>query len=168
MSGGGQLNDSGSHLVDVMLWTTGLAAESVFAHSETYGGEVDIDSAVSVRFTGGALGTLSIVGHSPIWREELSVWGSEGTLVYRNGQVLECGPGPWEYEMDEVSGLSSSAGEDPYILKNPGPDRNFVDAILGRDEVRVPPGCGLRVLELVEAAWRSIDLGRPVLVAELQ
>ena len=47
------------------------------------------------------------------------------------------------------------------------PDRNFVDAILGRDEVRVPPECGLRVIELTEAAWRSAEQGRPVRVAEL-
>ena len=27
LSGGGQLNDSGSHLIDILLWTTGLAAD---------------------------------------------------------------------------------------------------------------------------------------------
>jgi hypothetical protein len=47
------------------------------------------------------------------------------------------------------------------------PDHNFVDAIPGRDTVRVPPECGLRVIELTEAAWRSAELGRVVQVAEL-
>ena len=45
------------------------------------------------------------------------------------------------------------------------PDQNFVDAILGRDEVQVPPVCGLRVIQLTEAAWESAEKnGRPVRV----
>jgi predicted dehydrogenase len=42
-----------------------------------------------------------------------------------------------------------------------------VDAILGRAQVGVPPECGLRVIELTEAAWRSAELGRAVKVSEL-
>jgi len=34
-------------------------------------------------------------------------------------------------------------------------------------QVRVPPECGLRVIELTEAAWKSAEMGRPVRVAEL-
>ena len=39
-----------------------------------------------------------------------------------------------------------------------------VDAILGRDEVQVPPECGLRVIELTEAAWESARTGQPAKV----
>ena len=42
-----------------------------------------------------------------------------------------------------------------------------VDAILGRDEVCVPPECGLRVIALTEAVWKFAALGRVVQVAEL-
>ena len=154
LSGGGQFNDSGSHIVDIMLWTTGLAAESVFAYMENYDSEVDIDSAVSVRFTNGAQGTISIIGDSPIWWEEFSIWGSEGTILQRQGKVYQAGYGG---TLEEVTDLPE--GSDP--------DRNFVDAILGRDEVAVPPVCGLRVIELTEAAWKSAELGRPVKVSEL-
>jgi len=34
--------------------------------------------------------------------------------------------------------------------------------------VRVPPECGLRVIELTEAAWKSSELGRRVEVSELR
>jgi predicted dehydrogenase len=44
------------------------------------------------------------------------------------------------------------------------PDRNFIDAIRGRDEVQVPPICGLRVIELTEAAWESARTGQPAKV----
>lgn len=155
LSGGGQLNDSGSHLVDILLWTTGLAADTVFAYMRNYDTEVDIDSALSLRFTNGAQGTLSIIGDSPMWWEEFSVWGTEGALLYRNGKIMQRKHG--ETAMTEVTDLPADSF----------PDRNFVDAILGRDEVRVPPSCGLRVIELTEAAWKSAELGRPVRVGEL-
>ena len=46
------------------------------------------------------------------------------------------------------------------------PGRNSVDVILGRDTNRVPPECGLRVIELTQAACKSAELGRVVMVAE--
>jgi predicted dehydrogenase len=155
LSGGGQFNDSGSHIVDIMLWTTGLTAESVFAYMENYDSEVDIDSAASIRFTNGAQGTISIIGDSPLWWEEFSIWGKEGMMLIRQGKLMQARFG--DKELHPVADLPSSSN----------PDRNFIDAVLGRDSVRVPPECGLRVIELTEAAWKSAELGRAVKVSEL-
>ncbi|NLV74770.1 MAG: Gfo/Idh/MocA family oxidoreductase [Chloroflexi bacterium] len=155
LSGGGQFNDSGSHIVDIMLWTTGLTAETVFAFMENYDSEVDIDSAVSIRFTNGAQGTISIIGDSPLWWEEFSIWGKEGMMLIRQGKLSQAKFGDKGLTPVEIGPTTSN------------PDRNFIDAILGRDTVKVPPECGLRVIELTEAAWRSAELGRPVHVAEL-
>ncbi len=155
LSGGGQLNDSGSHLIDVLLWATGLVADTVYATCCNYDTEVDIDSALVLQFTNGAQGTLSVIGDSPMWWEEFSVWGSEGAVLYRNGAVMMQRFG--ESTMTTVTDLPADST----------PDRNFIDAILGRDAVQVPPECGLRVIELTEAAWRSAEEGRPVRVSEL-
>ncbi|MCD6521011.1 MAG: Gfo/Idh/MocA family oxidoreductase [Anaerolineae bacterium] len=155
LSGGGQLNDSGSHVVDILLWTTGLEAESVFAYIQNYDTEVDIDSAISIRFSNGAQGTLSIIGDSPMWWEEFSIWGSKGALLYRNGTLLQR-----NFQESETREITQ-------FPPNSSPDKNFVDAILGRDIVRVPPECGLRVIELTEAAWKSAELARPVYIQEL-
>jgi len=156
LSGGGQLNDSGSHLIDILLWTTGLAAESVTGYIQKYDCEVDIDSALSIRFVGGAQGSIAVVGDSPMWWEEFSVWGDKGVILYRNGEILQGthGGGP----LEPVTELPADSN----------PDRNFVDAILGRAEVGAPPECGLRVIELTEAAWKAAELGRPVRVEELR
>jgi predicted dehydrogenase len=149
LSGGGQLNDSGSHLIDIMLWTTGLVPESVYASMENYESQVDIDSAIAIRFAGGAQGTISIIGDSPFWREDFSIWGSKGGLLYRNGQLLQqIGAGP----LVEVTDLPQ--GSDP--------DVNFVNAILGREAIGAPPECGLEVIRFSEAAWRSAAEGRVV------
>ena len=155
LSGGGQLNDSGSHLLDVVLWMTGLAVEEVQAWMDNFDTEVDINSAMTIRFRGGALGTLSVVGNAPtggIW-EDITIWGSKAAVYIRNGRLTwkRAGHGDaWE-----PAGLPGAGS----------PDRNFLDAILGRDEVQVPPECGLRVIELTEAAWESARTGAPVKVA---
>ena len=161
LSGGGQLNDSGSHLIDILLWTTGLAAESVYADLTNYDTEVDIDSALTLHFTNGARGTLSVIGNSPMWWEEFSVWGSKGVLLYRNGTILQR-----SFDDPELKGTEMHV-MDQELPASSTPDQNFVDAILGRDTVRVPPECGLRVIELTEAAWKSAELGRVVQVSEL-
>jgi predicted dehydrogenase len=154
LSGGGQLNDSGSHLLDILLWMTGLEAAEVHAFMENFESEVDINSAMNVRFANGALGNISVVGNSPasgIW-EDITIWGTRAAVMMRNGRIT------WR-----------EAGAEPCEPANlPGgstPDRNFVDAILGRDEVQVPPQCGLRVIELTEAAWESARTGRPAAVS---
>ena len=54
LSGGGQINDSGSHLLDIVLWTTGLAPAKVAAFMDNRGTPVDINSALSIQFTSGA------------------------------------------------------------------------------------------------------------------
>jgi predicted dehydrogenase len=153
LSGGGQLNDSGSHLVDIILWVTGLVPEKVSAIIDNCGTPVDINSAVSVQFKGGAQGTISIVGEGIRWWEDVTIWGEKGILAFRNGQPLM---------------YSSQDGELHLPQHMPGstdPDRNFVDAILGKAELESPAECGLRVIQLTEAAWQSAKLGKSVKVA---
>ena len=154
LSGGGQLNDSGSHLLDIILWMTGLEVEQVQAFVENFESEVDINSALSLRFRNGAMGNLSVVGNSPtggMW-EDITIWGTKGVVYMRQGKVSIKVAGSNEvYQPENLPGASS-------------PDRNFVDAILGRDEVQIPATCGLRVIELTEAAWKSAETGRPVRV----
>ena len=154
LSGGGQLNDSGSHLLDIILWMTGLEVEEVQAYVENFDSEVDINSALSLRFKGGAMGTLSIVGNSPVggmW-EDITIWGTKAVIYMRNGHIT--------YKVGSSSEVCEPAG----LPGATTPDQNFVDAVLGRDEVQVPATCGLRVIELTEAAWASAETGRPVRV----
>lgn len=153
LSGGGQLNDSGSHMLDILLWMTGLKAETVTAFCDNRETPVDIDTAMSVRFAGGALGSITIAGDAHNWHEDITIWCAKGTFYLRQGRLTI---------VDEVGnrlGVEHLAG-------GSHPDRNFVDAILGVDEVQSPFECGLRVMELTEAAWRSSEQGGlPVKVA---
>ena len=158
LSGGGQLNDSGSHLVDIILWVTGLGVEEVFTYTDCCGTRVDVNSALSLKFRNGAQGTLSVVGDALCWHEDLTIWGEKGILFYRNGQLTECGPDGKPVEPTDTAKSSTPTSN---------PDKNLIDAILGRDIVWAPPVCGLRVIELTAAAWKSAELGAPVRVESL-
>jgi len=150
ISGGGQLNDSGSHLIDIVLWVTGLSVAEVFARGENFGTEVDVNSAIALKFSNGALGNLSIVGNAPTWHEDHSIIGSKGALYFRQDGTL----------------LQQDAGGKPRPVRLPAhtqnPDSNFVQCILGKAETETPPVCGLHTLLVTEALWQSMASGRPV------
>jgi predicted dehydrogenase len=155
LSCGGQLNDSGSHLLDVVLWITGLEPESVSAVIDNCGTEVDIDSAVTVRFKGGAIATFNIVGSASInWHEDVSIHGDKSTILFRNNKIFVAKEG--EKTLVEVSENELPASSDP--------DRDFVDLVLGRvSEAAAPSSCGLRIARLTEAAWKSAANGSQVI-----
>ena len=163
LSGGGQLNDSGSHLLDIVLHTTGLAVASVFCFQENFEGEVDINTAISLRFRNGAMGTLSIVGHAPggMW-EDITLYGSKGSIYYRTSGVRG---EPVRFQQRWFD--RPEVVVDPPLPPGSDPDTNFVDAIKGRAEVESPAVCGLRVIELTEAAWRSARTGQPAEVRQV-
>lgn len=149
LSCGGQLNDSGSHLIDVVLWLTGLAPQAVLANIDNRGTEVDIDTALTVRFEGGAMCTFNVVGSANLkWWEDVSIHGTTGTALYRNGEILVS------------KGLNEPLVkvEDSALPPSSNPDADFVDLVLGRiDSPAAPSECGYRVARLTEAAWESAD-----------
>jgi len=151
LSCGGQLNDSGSHLIDIILWVTGLAVEEVSASIENFDTEVDINSTVSIRFKNGALGSLSVVGNCPVFYEDITIVCSKWAFFMRRGQL--------SYKTG-MQGEMHSLSEFSY--GSPSADHNFIDAILGCAEPLAPSICGLRTIELTEAAWRAAETGQPV------
>jgi len=157
LSGGGQLNDSGSHMIDVVLWITDLKPVEVFAIVDNRGARVDAVSAISVKFSGGAMGNISIIGDSvgPQFKvyEEILIWCRNGQLVIRDNRLFRR---DGDAEMFEVppDGLP----------KTKDPDSAFIDLILGKAPNVVPAECGLRVIQLTEAAWESAKTGKPVKV----
>jgi predicted dehydrogenase len=148
VSCGGQLNDSGSHLIDIILWATGLRATRVSAVICNFDKEVDINSSLAIEFANGALGSLSVVGNCPIWWEDITITCSEWAFFLRQGNLTYCTGDKGEVLSLQTTRYGASS-----------PDRNFVHAILGREELLTPSVCGLRTIELTEAAWKSAETG---------
>lgn len=144
LSGGGQLNDSGSHLLAVLLFVTDLPVAEVTGFIDNLSVPVDINSALSLKFVGGAQGNLSIVGNAPTFYEDITIWCENGVFFLRNGKLEVCdGDGKkFTPTLEEMP-----VGSDP--------DVNFINAILGKEAIGSPGIWGLRVIELTEAAWKS-------------
>lgn len=157
LSCGGQLIDSGSHILDFILWATGLTPEEVYAYSDNLGTPVDVNTAIALRFKEGAEGCISIIGDSPVdFMESYIFLGNRGvvTLDERGLRLIESG-GPYILEAFRYPATKS-------------PDQGFVDTILGRCENPAPPVCGLRVAQLTDAVYKAISERRPVKVRELE
>jgi len=167
LSGGGQLNDSGSHIVDILLYVTDLEPERVFAVQQSFDLGVDVNSAITVSFKGGAHGSLSIVGNAPFKGgavfEDITIYGSEGAVYYRQlGQPDARAPFIQVRRFDQDEPV-----EVPDVPAASTPDHNFRAAIQGKEPVMAPAECGLRVMQLSEAAWKSAESGMPVDVQAL-
>lgn len=145
LSGGGQINDSGSHLLDIVLWTTGLAPANVAAFMDNRGTPVDINSALSVQFTSGAQGTISVVGDAAGWYEDITIWCDNGSFYVRND-------GSFQVQGTDGKMFTPDTSQMP---EGSDVDMNFINAVLGKEEVAAAPINGLRTIELTEAAWES-------------
>jgi predicted dehydrogenase len=156
LSSGGQLNDSGSHLLDALLWLTDLKPDVVCAQIDNRGSKVDILSALTVRFRGGAIGTIAVVGDAPGWWEDVTFYGEDGSLYIRDNRLI--------LQTRARSGGVKSQDITDRLRYKGDPDKNFVDSIRGEAEPQTPAVCGLRVAQLTEAAWESARLGKPVKV----
>lgn len=146
LSGGGQLNDTGSHLVDVLLWLMGERAKSVSAYMENFEAPVDINSALSIQFANGAIGNLSIIGNAFTWHEDMTVGGSKGMYFLRNGHFQVCNEKGERHTPDQLP-----EGSQPIV--------NFIRAIQGHEPVYSTPESARGVIELTEAAWKSAAQG---------
>ena len=155
ISCGGELIDSGNHFMDAALWITGLRAEEAFAYMDYRGFEIDINTALVAKLEGGALLLFTVAGDDPSWLEVEMFWGEGGRLIVQPPAVL----------LQRKGGGGEAVNLEPYPQSRPV--FNFVKAIEKLEENRSPPLCGLRVQELADAAYRSVELGRPVKVAEL-
>jgi Predicted dehydrogenases and related proteins len=142
LSGGGFLMDSGSHIIDVLLWTTGLTPVEVKSQLQTHGAPVEIDSFTSIRFAEGAIAGLNFAGYAPGWNETFAFCGEDGGIYYDNGQIT-----------------LRRMNEEPLVPELPKPftnqDKSFIDAILGLHEVLVPGEFALKVVSLSEMIYQA-------------
>jgi len=152
LSGGGMLMDSGSHIVDVLLWTTGLTPLEVKPNLHNQGAPVEIDSFTSIRFAEGAVAGLNIVGYAPCWHETYVFCGENGGIFYDNGSIT-------------VRRLGQKPVVPELSKQTTNQDKSFIDAILGRHEVMVPGSFALKVVNLTQMIYRAAGY-EPLVVEE--
>ena len=147
------MNDSGSHMLAVLLFATGLSVKRCSAFIDNLGSRVDINSALTIEFDGGAQGSVSVVGNGPGWYEDITIWCEKGAFYMRNGKL----------EVSDAVGKRYVPSESD-LPAGSNPDDNFIAAILGKESIGCPALWGLRVIEWTEAAWNSAATGETVRV----
>lgn len=153
ISCGGQLNDSGSHMIDILMWSTMLEPEVVMAACDNRGTEVDINSSVIVRFRGGAQGSLCIMGDTPNWNEDSTISLDEATIYLRGGKLTIHEHAGRTFTYDRLDGIGT-------------PDQHFIEVIQGKAQLQATFEDALKVARLTQAAWESAaNGGQPVTVA---
>jgi predicted dehydrogenase len=169
LSGGGQGHLQVTHLAGSLFYITGLQPERVTAFMENGDVAVDIVDAISVRFAAaggqravGVLGSTGNIGVGDNGQTDLAVYCEHGYVHLDQGQgtlVVRKHDGS-----EERHGPLSGAERYPSFATS----RNLVDVILGQAENGSPAMVGTRVVELLEAAYRSAEQdGAPVAVADL-
>jgi predicted dehydrogenase len=167
IAGGGHGHLQITHSAALLLWLTDLRPSLVSAFMENCGLAVDVCDAISVRFEGGAIGTLAGTGGVPPQQQahsqlELRLYGSDGyawldpmagacSIFYNDGRIetLDAVPPDGRYPMDTTS-------------------QHLVEIILDPGTTNRSPGeIGARTVELLEAAYRSAAEARTINVNEL-
>ncbi|MCS7224339.1 MAG: Gfo/Idh/MocA family oxidoreductase [Armatimonadetes bacterium] len=147
VSGGGMLMDSGSHLVDIVLWTLPGRPAEVTATLSHLDSPVEINDIVTIRMDDGCLVSLVALGDLPYYKETYEFIGTDGTLKVD----LTVSPPVTRYASD---GQPTAVPEQDMGPPS-NPDRNLVDLILGKGQNESPPEEALRVLAVTEAAYRA-------------
>jgi len=142
LSGGGMLMDSGSHICDVLLWTTGLKPLEVKAQLEKHNSTVELDSFTAIRFENNVIAGLNIVGYAPIWHETYAFCGDKGGIFYDNGKIT-------------LHRLREEPITPQLPEKTTNQDKSFFDAILGKHEVKVPGHFAKEVVTLTEMIYEA-------------
>jgi len=147
LSGGGQLSDTGSHLLDSILWVTALRPKRVSAFIENFDVPVDVNSTLNVQFIGGAAGDLAVLGAYPYGgTEHATIVGTAGALHYDNRLGK---PRLMQVRSDGTPTEVLPPGS------GPNPDQHFVDVLLGRCESLLEPATAVLTTALTEAAHQS-------------
>ncbi|SDM19380.1 Predicted dehydrogenase [Halogranum gelatinilyticum] len=165
LSGGGQLYDSGSHLLDALLWSTRSTPVSVAATVDNRGHDVDVNSALAAtleredgdRITA-SIGVSGAGQSTPAPGEMLTLLGTEGTISF-DGETIEVTEGGTTY-----TATPNDPGFDAVTRRKL---ENFVDAIRGDVDLDIPAEDALKVTALTEAAYDAAETGQTVDVQAL-
>jgi predicted dehydrogenase len=153
LGGGGNLIDSGYHMLAALVHLTGQRPEEVFAYLDRRAEQVDVEVTAALRFDGGALGSIAVSGDAQGMEEGVYLCGTEASLttsVYGGRLAF-------------VTGWSDR--ERPELEPAETAEENFVRCVRGEGQTLAGPELGLELAHVVEAVVRSADEHAPVRVA---
>lgn len=152
-SGGGQGQLQVTHAAGSMFYATGLRAERVSCFMENFDLKVDLADAMTIRFAPvdgvravGVVGSTGNITPGDSGHFEVQVYCEHGRVSIDHHH--------WQTFVRYADGREETFKEEPGDLSGRS-SQNLVDVILGKAENRAPAEVGVRVVELLDAAYRS-------------
>lgn len=153
LCGGGYFQDGATHFISELLFTTGLKIKRLTALMDALPG--DMRALFTCEFEGGAFASLTALGDTKFSSRRLRhIFASE------KGTILVEG-----FDFDThivIPGQETRHFHEADLPLVSGPAANFADAVLGIAPLHAPPEHAARVVEVVEAAYRSAASGEAV------
>ena len=163
VAGGGQGQTQVPHPSGFALWATGRRIVQVSAFMAGRGLSLDLFDTIIGRLDNGALFNLASLGTAPPsqpLQHQHQFYGDKGYLL------VDLAAG-WLslHRADGSTVRAARPAEDPAYLRH-APAQHLVEVVRGAKNL-APGELGLRTVELVEAAYRSVRLNRVVDTSEL-
>lgn len=150
LSGGGHLLNVGTHVIDAILWTTGLVPTHVTAQMDFHDDAKTFDrqSTINVEFEGGAIANVSDTGIVARTREHVHIWDGKGA-VYLEGHEWDERVG---YTIDE-----EGTEHRPHLnySRRLSKGAAFLEAIETGDQPPATMRDGLKAMIVTMAAYES-------------
>ncbi len=163
VSGGGYGHAQLTHALGMLFFLTPLRAARVYAEMSAPGAAVELYDAISVRFRDGVLGVVSGAGTVPggnPFQVDVRLFGSEGMLL------LDLERRRAEIRRHDGNHVSVPIRPDEGDSTREGPPHRFIELIRGLSDRNNSSGeIGARVVEVLDAAYRSAASGQAVLSA---
>lgn len=172
--GGGVLYNQSPHQLDLFQWIVGMMPTRVhaFCHfGKWHNIEVEDDVTCYVEYPNGATGVFITTTADAPGTNRFEITGTKGRLVFENDKLFFT-----ELELDEREHcFATNIAFNPPAAKptvevmlegensqHAGVCQNFVDAILGRDELFAPVEDGLNGVILANSMLLSTWLGKTI------
>jgi predicted dehydrogenase len=155
LSGGGFLVDTGRHVVDALLWVTGLDPVGVTARMAFERPGIDRRAHLDIEFANGATASVSLYGDAVAVREAHHLWDGDGAAYVEGRQWGE----------RDLSIVDTDGGEyEPYLDRSDARTKAeaFVDAIRTGERPPATPVDAVRTTAVVNAAYESAETGEQV------
>tara|TARA_B100000676_G_scaffold313300_1_gene393155 strand:+ start:3870 stop:4931 length:1062 start_codon:yes stop_codon:yes gene_type:complete len=157
IAGGGYALAQMSHSAGLAYWLTNLEADSVSALISSPTSKVELYDSFSVKFKNGAIGSFSGAGALPDNQQfqlDVRVFGSEGVMT------VDCDRARLEILRHDGNNFDMKLEPDAGAYFGGGPTANFADIVSGKTKTNWVPGwAAMRAIEMIDAAYRSVESG---------
>jgi predicted dehydrogenase len=149
--------DSGAHTLNAIMWLVNSPVIEVACFIDRCGAPVDINGVAILKFQNGAMGSVAIGGNGVHWDTMIHIQTDKVVAkTAPHGGWLELNGIDGRKVYPQIEQDDRPAGGTPHL--------NFVNAILGKEELHCPVRYGVLLSALMDAMYLAAEERRVVKV----